>query len=944
MASVPNLDAAKKQAQQLKRSVGALAKRVNGLLAAIGEEQQRRSHDSTPNPLTPESTPVRQQRHGGERGFYDGRVTFGRAQMKDGFVPTICQMLDDFPECTKLGYCKVRVGDDVRRGIDYARMTGYSVSDLEGHQSTAVGLEEWSGPAGLAGMVCSLFVAPDASDDEEIRRQHFIFPDMEAAERAAPGDELLRGYELFSAAVEGACAADKKPYLVIPSECTSEWRRTAGLPQEPCVDCGARLRQTAGRIAGVHTPYEYISSAAQSGTGLHVEDALLCSANIVLAGAPKVWLVVPPDNLAALESRMRQLGDSLRPIQPCSQFVRHLNALLSPRLLEEWGIEFDIVTCRAGEMVVTLPGAYHQVLNSGPNYAQAVNFALPDWAGPPEGYRFCCEEEYPNPNAPKAGHFRVLDGEASEDEESDEESETEIEVEVDEEVDEQAEEEEREEAELDDEQSEEVGEEAEGAEEEGDPERESDEEEQVGRSEAGDTTQFSPFEALSTHVTTVLTNPRKRYALSLGEMSESDSSGSDDSDGSNDDHDDHDDHNSDDGEECTMCAECAKSSDSGARNGRDDNRSFQVQIRGSAAGDAISVRRPTTMQQSDIERWSKCVLRTAKHRGFNAEAVFTAFYNAPPDQPIVKVLRTLQCICEVANIPLLLQLRQHLLANPKGTAAATKASDTPMESSQDIGALVRIHQNISTLRTVSWITQYELAINQLEYYQQFEAVVKTRKADTKKATDERRNRKKRLVRRGATDGIDVVSATPRPVQTQVVVKEEIVSIMMKQGRSELAAKDELEQYLKHGKTLHLLLESANPDLLPLLPLYEAKEKLPSLDLLAHNPPDKVPDSDKKELAKPITSSQYVFLYPAFLKIAYTNVSMNGRVFKLSHALAKYFGQQLFVARPELKDYEQETRNRHSGASSIVNLIKSAEQEVVATKPAEVARLFRFNRS
>lgn len=267
-----------------------------------------------------------------------------------------------------------------------------------------------------------------------------------------------------------------------------------------------------------------------------------------------------------------------------------------------------------------------------------------------------------------------------------------------------------------------------------------------------------------------------------------------------------------------------------------------------------------------------------------------------------------------------------------------------MESSQDIGALVRIHQNISTLRTVSWITQYELAINQLEYYQQFEAVVKTRKADTKKATDERRNRKKRLVRRGATDGIDVVSATPRPVQTQVVVKEEIVSIMMKQGRSELAAKDELEQYLKHGKTLHLLLESANPDLLPLLPLYEAKEKLPSLDLLAHNPPDKVPDSDKKELAKPITSSQYVFLYPAFLKIAYTNVSMNGRVFKLSHALAKYFGQQLFVARPELKDYEQETRNRHSGASSIVNLIKSAEQEVVATKPAEVARLFRFNRS
>ncbi|EOD47505.1 putative transcription factor jumonji aspartyl beta-hydroxylase protein [Neofusicoccum parvum UCRNP2] len=552
-ASVADLVAAKKQARQLKRAVCALTRRVNSLLAAIGEEEQRRSHQSTPTsstlaPPPPPPPPVR-CRDGGERGRYAGRVPFGLAQMGAAFVPTIHQVLADFPAGRSLGYCKIRVGDDARRGVDCARMAGYSVGDLEGHQSAAVGLEEWSGPAALAGMVCSIFTAPDAGDDEEIRRHGFVFPDMEAAEAAAP---QLHGYELFCATVEGACAADKKPYLVIPSECTSEWRRSAGLPQEPCIDCGSRLRQTAGRIAGVHTPYEYISSAAQSGTGMHVEDAMLGSANIVLAGAPKVWLIVPPDNLDALEAKMEKLGDSLRPIQPCSQFVRHLDALLSPRLLEKWGIEYDIVTCRAGEMVVTLPGAYHQVLNAGPNYAQAINFAMPD-----------CESE------------------------------------------------------------------------------------------------------------------------------ESNCSDDDDDDCDDDD----DDHSSDNGPECANCAECA----------------------------------------SGISRWSDCVLHTARHRGFNAEAVLKAFHNAPEDQPIVK------------------------------------------ENSEDIGALVRIHQNISTLRTISWITQYELATHQLEYYQQFEAVVKTRKADTKKATDERRN-----------------------LQTQVAVKEEIVAMMTKQGMSELAAKDELEQYLKHG--------------------------------------------------------------------------------------------------------------------------------------------------
>lgn len=47
-------------------------------------------------------------------------------------MPTIYEMLNDFLEYNELGYYKVLVGKDVRRDVDYKRMSNYTVSALAG--------------------------------------------------------------------------------------------------------------------------------------------------------------------------------------------------------------------------------------------------------------------------------------------------------------------------------------------------------------------------------------------------------------------------------------------------------------------------------------------------------------------------------------------------------------------------------------------------------------------------------------------------------------------------------------------------------------------------------------------------------------------------------------------------------------------------------------------
>ncbi|KAH7061863.1 JmjC domain, hydroxylase-domain-containing protein, partial [Paraphoma chrysanthemicola] len=141
-------------------------------------------------------------------------------------------------------------------------------------------------------------------------------------------------------------------------------------------------------VPGVSTSYLYISCSNQpTATNIHFEDCEWLSANIMIAGAPKLWLCIEPSSNPRFEACMEQRYTGL--LGSCSQRIRHLNAIVPPRLLDDWGVKYHITACNPGTLIFTLPKTYHEVLNMGPNFAEAINFMTVDSAAIPNGYTFC---------------------------------------------------------------------------------------------------------------------------------------------------------------------------------------------------------------------------------------------------------------------------------------------------------------------------------------------------------------------------------------------------------------------------------------------------------------------------------------------------------------------------------------------------------------------------
>lgn len=157
-----------------------------------------------------------------------------------------------------------------------------------------------------------------------------------------------------------------------------------------------------GFFPGINTCFYYISQGVNTPAQLHIEDINLNSVNFVLAGEDKIWLIVAAAQRAKLENMLRKLkkrakGAKADPsIGRCSQWIRHFGVLLSCRLLRKYDIEYEIVRQRKGQLMFTAKNAYHQVLNTGPNFAISLN-CMPDTEGQGKDsdsqYKFCIPDD-----------------------------------------------------------------------------------------------------------------------------------------------------------------------------------------------------------------------------------------------------------------------------------------------------------------------------------------------------------------------------------------------------------------------------------------------------------------------------------------------------------------------------------------------------------------------
>ncbi|KAI0570582.1 JmjC domain-containing protein [Pyrenophora tritici-repentis] len=99
-------------------------------------------------------------------------------------------------------------------------------------------------------------------------------------------------------------------------------------------------------IPGVNRLYWYVSCEPNTPANLHIEDGNTGSANLLLAGAEKHWIIIHRSSAEKLE---RCIRNQFPGSKECSQFVRHHNIIVGPRWLEKWGINYEIELTDAPE-------------------------------------------------------------------------------------------------------------------------------------------------------------------------------------------------------------------------------------------------------------------------------------------------------------------------------------------------------------------------------------------------------------------------------------------------------------------------------------------------------------------------------------------------------------------------------------------------------------------
>ncbi|KAI1314367.1 hypothetical protein EDD11_002232 [Mortierella claussenii] len=136
------------------------------------------------------------------------------------------------------------------------------------------------------------------------------------------------------------------------------------------------FRHIKSDISGMMVPWLYVGMCFSTFCW-HNEDHYTYSINYMHWGDTKTWYGIPASDAVKFEETMRESVPELFEQQPDLLF--QLVTMLSPGRLVKNGVKVVAVDQRPGQFVVTFPQAYHAGFNQGFNFAEAVNFAPPDW-------------------------------------------------------------------------------------------------------------------------------------------------------------------------------------------------------------------------------------------------------------------------------------------------------------------------------------------------------------------------------------------------------------------------------------------------------------------------------------------------------------------------------------------------------------------------------------
>jgi len=126
-------------------------------------------------------------------------------------------------------------------------------------------------------------------------------------------------------------------------------------------------------ISGITIPWFYLGMIFSTFCW-HTEDLYLYSLNYMHDGSPKIWYGISPRDKEKMDEYIKSKYYGVLIKQP--DLIHRLTVHIDPKELRTNGITVYRVVQNPGDIILTLPKAYHTGFSTGLNMAEAVNLSV----------------------------------------------------------------------------------------------------------------------------------------------------------------------------------------------------------------------------------------------------------------------------------------------------------------------------------------------------------------------------------------------------------------------------------------------------------------------------------------------------------------------------------------------------------------------------------------